>query len=69
MFYLHEADRKFILLNFLYAFLKNEENKMFKIMLIQGHNKICYEEIAMFINTAYLKDRKKRQVSYERTTD
>lgn len=26
-FYLHEADRKYILLNFLYSFLKSEENQ------------------------------------------
>ena len=48
-FYLHEADRKFILLNFLYSFLKSEENKMFKVILIQGQSRISYEEIAVFL--------------------
>ena len=48
-FYTHEADRKYILFNFLYSFLKDSNNKMFEVLFVQGPNSISFEEISVFV--------------------
>lgn len=70
-FYTHEADRKFILLNFVYSFLKDPNNRMFQILLIQGPNRLSYEEISVFLHEEYFKETYgKTPASYlERHTD
>lgn len=44
---------------------------MYELLLIQGPNKICYEEISIFLYETYMKEKyHKNPISYvERPTD